>query len=198
MSGSDSGTESEQIEALVTAAAGGDRAAQERLLRDYWDVIRRAVRGRKSRMGQQLRAREATEDLAQGAALRVLAGLDGHEWRGKSAFAAWIKRIASSQVVDAYRHHAAGKRDAPEVGMTILEAIEAPNRSPESRLDGQRAFEELMAQVEALDPKYGAALVLHHLGFSHEEVGDVLDCSPEAARKLVARARTKLLAIREG
>ena len=35
--------------------------------------------------------------------------------------------------------------------------------------------------------------MLHHMGYSHKEIGDTLDCTPEAARKLITRARTKLL-----
>ena len=50
-----------------------------------------------------------------------------------------------------------------------------------------------MQDIGDLKEEYGAALLMHHLGFSHAEIGAALECTPEAARKLVTRARKRLL-----
>ncbi len=193
----DGPTDSERLEELVAEAAGGDRTAQQTLLVRYWQVIRQVVRARKNRLGERLSAREETQDLQQAAALRVLSQLDDHRWQGKSAFVAWVKKLAQVEVIDWYRHHSAQKRDvAVETGEEAAGAQVASLRSAESRLDDQRELDELLAQVEALKPEYGAALMMHHMGFSHAQIGEALKCTPEAARKLVARARIKLLAAR--
>ncbi|MEM6729971.1 MAG: ECF-type sigma factor, partial [Myxococcota bacterium] len=104
--------ESREIEALVKDAASGSRHAQERLLEAYWPLIEGAVRARKRRLGSRTRARDETRDLQQDAALRVLNELDDHRWQGRSAFAAWIRRLAGFEVVDAHRRNTAKKRDA--------------------------------------------------------------------------------------
>lgn len=187
-------TDSEVLEELVAAAAAGDRGAQQHLLAQYWPVILQAVRARKHRMGGALAAREDTQDLQQAAALRVLQQLTRHRWQGSSAFAAWIKTLARLEVVDAHRHHHAGKRDVgAEARAMSVGGIAAAGASNESRFDAGRRLEALLEQVQALKPEYATALLMHHMGFSHAEIGDTLGCTAEAARKLVSRARTRLL-----
>ena len=181
------------LQELIRGAVRGDRDAQHILLERYWPVIRLAVQGRKSRMGSAVAARDDTQDMAQDAALRILNDLREHEWRGSNAFAAWIRRLANTEVIDRYRYHRAQKRDAARDQRHEQSPLVAPeDHSPESRMDDHRKIEQLMLRMEKLKPEYGAALLMHHMGFSHQEVADALDCSPEAARKLVVRARVKL------
>jgi len=191
-------TASQALEDLVCAAADGDRAAQQHLMERYWAVIEQAVRGRKNRMGQRLAAREETQDLAQSAAIKVLGELDKHSWQGRSAFAAWVKKLARYEVVDAYRHHSAKKRDAAaELPQSRADRAVRALRSAESVYDAQHAASRLLDEVRQLKPEYGAALLMHHLGFSHAEIGESLGCTAEAARKLVSRGRTSLLKLRK-
>lgn len=191
-------TESETLEELVGNAAEGDRGAQEELLHRFWPVIRQAVKGRKSRLGQNLAAREQTQDLEQQAAIKLLGNLRQHAWQGRSAFAAWVKKLAEHGVVDAYRHHRALKRDAAaEIELERADDVARRTRSAESRYDDHAKVEALMEQIQQLKAEYGAALLLHHMGFAHAEIGETLSCSAEAARKLVTRARRKLLQLRD-
>lgn len=191
--------DSEILEELVTAAAAGDVGAQEHLMQGYWAVIRQVVRARRQRTAMSLRAREETQDLEQSAALRVLEELGRHRWQGRSAFAAWVKRLAQVEVIDRQRYHGAGKRDA-RVEARGAEVSEMPAflASGESRFDLNQELANLLDQVQQLKPEYGAALTMHHMGFSHHEVGESLGCSAEAARKLVARARSRLVKKRKG
>lgn len=192
-------TESQIVEELVAAAAEGDRSAQTQLLERYWPLIRATVRGRKNRLSNKLAAREETQDLEQVVAIKLLNVLPKHAWRGGSAFAAWIKKLASNEVLDTYRRHGAQKRDAhAEQSLEPGVELQQPARSAESRFDDHRRFDTLMKQIQELKDEYGAALMMHHLGFTHAQIGEALGCTPEAARKLVARARRKLLEIRSG
>ncbi len=184
------------LEALVRAAADGDRDAQEHLLKSFWPVIRAAVRGRRGRLPPAARARLDTADLEQEAALRLLQGLGGHNFRGVSAFAAWVRKLTDHLVLDLHRRQHAQKRDAAADTRISAHDIELQSRSPESRLDEVAAADALLAELARLKPEYGAALMLHHFGFSMAEIGETLGCSTEAARKLVSRARLRLLALR--
>ena len=186
-------SESQFLEELILSAAKGDREAQNELIQKYWPIIRDAVRSAKRRMGERLREREETQDLQQAAAIKILAALDAHDFRGRPAFAAWIRRLAQAEVVDRHRHHAAQKRAAPELGGSVIDRVAEEKRSPESRYDDQQRFDKLLLEIEELKPEYRTALLLHHMGYSHKEIGDTLGCTPEAARTLITRARTKLL-----
>jgi len=191
-------TASEALIELLEGAASGDRGAQEDLLRRYWPVIRQAVRGRKSRLGQKMAAREETQDLEQAAAIKVLGELPKHEWRGRSAFANWIRKLADFEVVDAFRHHSAQKRDAGVEDHADAEhAGPPPLRSIESKFDDRHRLAGLLQQISKLQGDYGAALLMHHMGFTHAEIGEALGCTAEAARKLVSRGRIKLLELVE-
>ncbi len=181
------------LEELILSAAKGDREAQNELIQQYWPVIRDAVRAAKRRMGDRLAEREETVDLQQAASIKILAALDSAEFRGRPAFAAWIRRLAQAEVVDHHRHHAAQKRAAPEIGGSEIDRIADQRRSPESRYDDAQRVDKLLTKIEELKPEYRTALLLHHMGYSHKEIGDTLGCTPEAARKLITRARTKLL-----
>jgi RNA polymerase sigma factor (sigma-70 family) len=195
--GPESSTASEALESLVAAAAGGQRQAQEELLARFWPLIRYTVRARKNRLGRRLAAREETEDLEQSAAMKVLRELDAHEWRGSSAFAAWVKKLASVEVIDVYRHHSAQKRDAAaDTAVSRAEQLPADLRSMESKVEDAGRMQELLRDIAGLKEEYGAALLMHHLGFAHQEIADALGCTPEAARKLVTRARKRLLEAR--
>ena len=190
-------TESQVFEDLIASAARGDRAAQGELLKHYWPVIRDAVHAVKYRMGPRLSAREETQDLQQAAAIKVLGALEDHEWRGRPAFAAWVRKLARAEVVDTHRHHAAAKRGAPELGGSEVDRLANLEASPESRVDVQARLGRLRADLDRLKPEYRSALMLHHMGYAHAQIGEILGCSQEAARKLVTRARTKLLSMKD-
>lgn len=192
-------TESQLLEEMVAAAAAGDKSAQARLLERYWPVIRQAVRARKNRLSSRLAAREETQDLEQVAALKILTSLPKHTWQGGSAFAAWIKRLSSNEALDIYRRHGAQKRDAHAERELKEESDPPPQaRSAESVFDDQQRFAVLLGQIQKLKAEYGAALMMHHIGFTHAQIGDALGCTAEAARKLVTRGRQKLLELRAG
>lgn len=187
----------------MAEAAGGDRAAQEELLARYWPLIVQAVRARRHRMGRGQAGRDETQDLEQKAAIRVLGELGRHEWRGLSSFGAWIKKLSDLEVIDQHRHHSAKKRDAAQdAGLSQMERGPFPmgaiGPSMESRIDRQDRLDELLSRVQSLKPEYGSALIMHHLGFSHAEIGEALGCTTEAARKLVSRARIRLLGGMDG
>jgi len=186
-------TESQIIEGLVVAGAGGDRDAQQELLERYWPLIRQVVRARRQRLGRELREREGTDDLEQEVAIELLESLPKQEWRGQEAFVAWIRRVADCQVIDRQRFHRRAKRDR-RAETSDERADQAPRhrRSMESQLDDSRRTHQLLEQIASLKSEYGAALLLHYQGYSHAQIGETLDCSAEAARKLVARARAKL------
>ena len=193
-------TDSVMIETLVVAAAQGDRPAQEELFGRYWGVIRQLVRACRARHGRYRELRDQTDDLAQEVALEVLKNLPRQRWQGRQAFRAWLRCMAEAKVIDAQRYHLAQKRDQRrETSASRADGFDAAaaRRSPESMIDDDRRLERLSRLLETLKPEYAGAVILHHLGYSHREIGEVFGCSPEAARKLVARAEAKLVRLQQ-
>lgn len=194
-------TESQIIEQLVLDGAKGDRQAQAELLARYWPLIRKVVQARRRRTGRELQLREDGEDLEQEVAVELLQSLSKQKWQGSAAFAAWIRKLAEYQVIDAQRFHRRQKRDRR--AETSADKIDFGaglehnrQRCAESLIDETRRMAKLMASITELKSEYGAALVLQYQGYTHQQIGDLLGCSAEAARKLVSRARAKLTALK--
>lgn len=187
-------TESVVIEGLVRAAADGNRDAQEELLQRYWRMVQDVVRARRNRMGRGSTKRDDTQDLQQDVSILILRDLPKHVWQGRRAFLAWLKRLADNKVIDVARHHLAKKRDvwAETHADKADEVAVARRRSPETIVDQARGLSATEKYLQRLKPDYAAALRLHAVGYSNAEIGEVLDCTPEAARKLVARAIAKI------
>ncbi|MBI5508320.1 MAG: sigma-70 family RNA polymerase sigma factor [Deltaproteobacteria bacterium] len=187
------GTESAVVEDLVARAAAGDPKAQQEVFARYWGVIRQIVRGCRARYGRHLQLRDQTDDLAQDVALEVLGNLPRQRWQGRAAFRAWLRAMAEAKVIDAQRRHLAQKRDQRrETGASRADLM-ASAPSPEAKIDLRRRLERLAALLDQLKPEYAGAVMLHHLGYSHAEIGELLGCTAEAARKLVSRAEAKLV-----
>jgi RNA polymerase sigma factor (sigma-70 family) len=184
--------ESREIEDWVKRAASGDRDAQDILLRRYWPSIMQAVRARRSRLGPRNAGRDDTRDLQQSAAIRVLQELGHHRWQGRSAFAAWVKKLASTEVLDRFRHNRAQKRDVAVEVPEATDSLTSASSAADEQLDDRRRLAELLERLRALKEEYGAAFLMFHFGYTHAQIGDALGCSAEAARKLVSRARAAL------
>lgn len=182
------------FENLVLFASRGNQDAQTQLLKNYWPIIRQAVRARKSKIPKRIASQEETQDIEQAVAIKVLEGLPKHSWQGGSAFCAWIKTLADHEVIDAFRKKAAQKR-SDDLKDTFSESnvMRQSTRSPETRVDDQRHIQALWDRVCGLKPEYATAVLLHHLGYTHAQIGDALDCSGEAARKLVSRGHAQLV-----
>ncbi len=185
--------ESTIIEDLVRLGAEGDRRAQDSLLNLYWPLIRKVVRARKNRLGHELRMREETQDLEQDVAMELLQSLPRQQWQGSTAFAAWVRKLADYQVIDAHRYHRRKKRDRrAETAAENIQLQAVVRNSAESQVDDGRRVEALVAQIAELKEEYGAALIMNYQGYTHAQIGEALACTAEAARKLVSRARAKL------
>jgi RNA polymerase sigma-70 factor (ECF subfamily) len=143
------------------------------------------------------RRRDLAEELAQETFLRVGRGLDG--FRGGSKITTWIYRIATNVYLDQYRK-------APLPGHFPEESEGSPGEP--SCVSGRslsklpdRLFEEsemgncIREVIDGLPPDHRAAIVLHDLqGLPNKEVARILECSLDASKMRVHRARQRLRA----
>jgi RNA polymerase sigma-70 factor (TIGR02960 family) len=185
---------------LLARAAAGDDAAFAALMEPYQrPVFRHCYR----MLGSGADAEDATQDTLE-RAWRKLVTYDG-----SGPFGAWLQRIATNVCLDGLR----AKRT--RIGPASYGLAAAPGTMPgapdpelawvepvsDSDLHGTgdpqdevvRREEISLAFVAALQrlaPRQRAALLLHDvLGFTHAEVGEVLDVSTTAVNSLLSRAR---------
>jgi RNA polymerase sigma-70 factor (ECF subfamily) len=162
--------------AVVRAAAAGDLAAFELLVRRYQAHVWRFLR-------HLLGDAALAEDVTQETFLRLYQRLP--TFAGRSRFSTWVFRVARNAGIDALR--AVRRQDR------LLEALPAPapGPAPEARV-------EAMAAVASLSPKLREALLLVEVfGFAYREAAEVLAVPEGTVKSRVFQARLRLTAWRD-
>ena len=162
----------------VARAARGDMAAFERVYRRH--------HGRIHALASRMLGSDEADDATQEIFFRTWKKLGSY--RGEAAFSTWLHRLAMNLLI----RRAAGVRRSMTT-MTLGDDVgAATDPSVDARLDVDRA-------LAALAPGLRAAVILHDIeGYSHEEVGELLDISMTAARMRLYRARVALRAFAAG
>ncbi len=154
---------------LIDRARGGDRDAQEVLVRRHLSAVYAlALRI----LGEPDLAQDATQD----ALVNALHGLA--RFRGESSFRTWLLRIAANSAKSLGRRRWR-KRESTLDAAQELAGDDDPAHTAEVGTEAARAT-ELLAR---LPPKQRMAVELRvNQGLSYAEVGQILDCSEGAAR----------------
>jgi RNA polymerase sigma-70 factor (ECF subfamily) len=190
---------------LIARAIAGEDAAFTTLVAP----CRRAVFRHCYRMlGSGVDAEDATQDTIERAWRRL------GTYDGSGPFAAWLHRIATNVCLDQLkaarvRVGPRGAGPAPEMRTPTGPSESEPSwvepvsdiqlYGPPDPQDEMVRREEIslafVAALQRLAPRQRAALLLHDvLGFTHAEVGDVLDVGITAVNSLLSRARTTVRA----
>jgi len=163
---------------LVERARNGDHAAFEALYREQV--------GRVYGLCLRMVADAAVaEELTQAAFVRAWERLASY--RGDASFGAWLRTVAANVVISDRRSRL--RRAVREVDAVDQDALAAPPTSAAGeRLDLERAVASLPAGARAV-------FVLHDVeGYTHAEVGRLLDVSPITSKTQLHRARRLLRA----
>jgi len=156
-------------------SARGDTAAFERL---YWRHQARVHRLARRIVGEE-HAEDATQDIFFRAWTKI------HTFRADAAFATWLHRLALNVLIRWEQGPRGGRHAAPG----------PPDDNVPATTPAPDAFLDLEAALAALPAALRAVVVLHDIeGFSHEEVGELLNISLTAARMRLYRARLALRA----
>jgi RNA polymerase sigma factor (sigma-70 family) len=114
--------------------------------------------------------------------------------RPNSNLRAWVLTIAHRKALDAHRK----RSRAP---LPVADLSESPNgqAAPQAAPDETEPDAELWAAVRALPPGQRAAVVHRFVAdLSYAQIGQVLDCSEEAARQRVHAGLTTLRKVYRG
>ena len=179
----------EPDEHLARAAADGDRAAMEALVRRHHESVYRLCR----RMsGNDADALDATQE----ALITLVRRIDRFD--GRSSFTTWLYRLATNACLDELRRRR--RRPVPghddDVGR-VGGAADRPSSGDDHEAIAER--DELDAALRSLKVEFRAPVVLRDvLGLDYAEIAEVLDVPPGTVRSRIARGRGQLARLLDG
>jgi RNA polymerase sigma-70 factor (ECF subfamily) len=184
---------------VLTAARGGNLQALGALLQSFQPyllaIARRGVPG-------NLRGKYDGADVVQETLLEAHRGFAGFDGSDSDDFRVWLCGILKHNLLDLIRRHRdASKRSIDrersldaglESGEYSGDAID-PRPTPWSLFIARESVSDLREALLRLPADEQAVIVLRNFEFlSFQEVGQRLERSPEAARKLWSRAIARL------
>lgn len=159
---------------VIRAAAAGDTAAFEELVRAYQAHVWRFLR-------HLLSDPELAQDITQETFVRVYRRLGS--FRFDSKFSTWVFQVARNAGIDALR-----SRQRRDRLTSVLQL-----RTPMSEPDGELSV-ELQAALQSLKPKLREAFVMiEALGLSYREAGEALGVPEGTVKSRVFKARRHLV-----
>ncbi|UBI07427.1 RNA polymerase sigma factor ShbA [Corynebacterium falsenii] len=171
------------IQAVVPAAAAGDRHALQELINLIYPAILRYCRARV--IGYRY---PTAEDVAQEVCLAIARAMPTFEEKGLP-FMAFAYRIASNKVVDARRVHS---RDMSQPTDEMPDEEISPD-TPESELLSLDSCNEVALLLDDLNERSREIITLRVFGgYSAEETAQMLGLTSGAVRVAQHRALAKL------
>jgi len=203
-SGGRSTGEIDPLRDLIDAARNGDEKASGELVelcREY--LLHVANR----ELPKHVQAKVAPSDLVQETLMDAHRGIEQFLGTSRDEFFAWLRRILHNNAVDAERRfHQAEKRDVSrELPLDDDDSqrpqeidIPAVVQTPSEEVTQQEDQAQMERAIASLSDDYRQVLELHHRGgMTFEQVGEQMNRSSEAARKLWVRAIAKLRTVLE-
>ncbi|MDB5226104.1 MAG: polymerase sigma-70 factor [Bacteroidota bacterium] len=128
--------------------------------------------------------REAAEDLLQEGFVKVFVNID--KFRGEGSFEGWVRRIMVNTAVEHYR------KSTKMYPMVNVEDVNRNITWEDSGDDLQ--LEDLMNMINKLSPGYRTIFNLYVVeGYSHREIGELLEISEGTSKSQLSRARYLLM-----
>jgi RNA polymerase sigma-70 factor (ECF subfamily) len=171
----------EAVLKLVDSARAGDRAARQRLYRQYVGRVFRTVRG-------TLRSDAEAEDVTQDAMLTALTSLGRYSPRSGTRFVAWLTAIA------VHTMHRRFRRRRPELTATgELPDVPAADHDLGGDIDRSRQRKALLEALAELEPREREIVSLRYgAELNATEISAQLGVEPATVRKILERARVRL------
>jgi len=181
----------DDLDALVPAAAAGDRRAVESVLAGVSDrVYALAMR----MLADPTEAEDATQEIL----LRIAKGLAG--FRGEARLSTWVYRIAANQLLTMRAQRAELRSTFESMASWLDDGLAAPApEAPDPVLVEEAKLFCTHAMLSCLDRDHRLAYILGHIvEVTSDEGGEILDITPELFRQRLSRARRELEAFVHG
>ena len=160
------------IDADVALAAGGDPSAFERLYRTHVARIHSLTR--------RMLGRDEADEVTQDIFVRTWQKLG--QFRGDSAFATWLHRLAVNVVIERRRASAIQRARMTDDPAALDLVPVSPGRG-DLRVDFEQAIQQLPRGAREI-------FVLHDVeGYKHREIASMLDITSGTSKRQLHRAR---------
>ena len=128
--------------------------------------------------------RMEAEDMLQNGFIKVFTRLD--LYRGEGSFEGWVRRIMVNASIEYYRKH-----------HKMMQVTDIDTETDSSSVDANAlsnlGVKELLGFIQQLPPGYKLVFNLYAVeGYSHREIGDMLNITEGASKSQLSRARTLL------
>ena len=174
------------------AARDGDKEAANRLWERYYEKLIPAVR---IRLGQKLRGKMETMDVVQSVFCEAVRSADQREFESEGHFRAWLNQLVENRIRKEARYFGRQKRDMQkeEVFLNTKREERRPDRTLSPRpVSIVEHFDELARMELALEhvpSDVREILVMRYFEeLTYAEIGERIEKSEEATRKIVNRA----------
>ena len=128
--------------------------------------------------------REDAEDMLQEGFIKVFTQL--HTFAGKGAFEGWIRRIMVHTCINILKKH---KKFNESISLEYAEQNPISEESVASMMQGRQVLE----CIRQLPTGYRTVLNLYAIeGYSHKEIGELLEIGDSTSRSQYTRAKTLL------
>ena len=169
---------------LIDRCRQGDRAA-------YYELYKLYSRSMYNVGYRIVNNQEEAEDVLQEAFISAFSKLENY--RGDSAFGAWLKRIVINKAIN----HLQKKK------MERLPDNDRWDVKEEEEVDFEEGFpftvEKVKGAIEKLPDGYRSVLTMYLFeGYDHAEIGEVLSISESTSKSQFNRAKKKLKEIQDG
>lgn len=164
-------------EALISGCLQNNAVAQRELYNRYSPKMLSVC----YRFGQ---SREDAEDMLQEGFIKVFTQM--HTFQNKGAFEGWIRRIVVHTCINLLKKH---KKFNENVDLAYAEAVFVRDDSMPSILQAKQVIE----CIRLLPVGYRTVLNLYAIeGYSHKEIGEMLDIEESTSRSQYTRAKAML------
>jgi RNA polymerase sigma-70 factor (ECF subfamily) len=182
----------EESSILLREAREGSNEALGRLFELCGDKLLALIR---IRLGPTLRGEVESGDILQQTLLKAFQKIEQFEGADRDTLMGWLATIAWNEIRDQADYYQRLRRDARlrATWVTGFDPVARQLHTEVSRLALQEESRQLVAAMDRLEEDHREVIVLRRYEeLSFKEIGDRLERSPEAARKLFARAMTAL------
>lgn len=178
---------------MFQAARAGSSEALGRLLEEYQNYLLLVAQ---REIGDDLRAKAGASDVVQETFLEAQRDFHRFEGATPAEFRGWLRRLLLNNMANvARRYTGTGKRDPRREVMLNRDdsasgmQLTGGDPTPSRILVAQEEQRELLDAINRLPGHYRDAILFRHRdGMSYAEIGEKLGRTPEAVRKLWARA----------
>ena len=184
----------------MRSAIRGDREALTALLEENAANVRQSLAGQMPKRWQSLLS---IDDVVQQTYTDAFLGISRFVARGEGAFAAWLRKLAKRNLLDAVKMLEAEKRGGArrkieamvgdESFVALYDLVSAAITTPSGRAAKDEAKTALEQAIEHLPDTYRKLVRMYDIeGRPVQEVAEALDRSPGAVYMLRARAHRQL------